>query len=76
MLFKKLLKRQAPVPVKASQGSDALGVKTMKSADKVMSERRRFPRPLPLPEVVEHDWAVWVDVTQNTTPQKPDGSAA
>ena len=76
MLFKKLLKRQAPVPIKASKESDAHGVKTVSPADDAMPERRRFPRPLPLPEVVEHDWAVWVDVTQNTPPQKKsDGSA-
>jgi len=72
MLFKKLLKRQEPIQVKVDQGSTATNAQTKKAAENTTHERRRFSRPLPLPEVVEHDWSVWTDLTQEKTKQKPD----
>ena len=72
MLFKKLLKRQEPIPVKVDQGSAATDAQTEKMAENTTHERRRFSRPLPLPDVVENDWSVWMDHTQEKTTQKPD----
>jgi hypothetical protein len=72
MLFKKFLKRQDPVPVKGGKGSTVPETPTNPSADNTMPERRCFPRPMPLPDVVEHDWAVWVDVTKQKSSDKPD----
>lgn len=72
MLFKKFLKRQEPVPVKGGKGSAVPDTPANNPVDNTMPERRRFPRPMPLPDVVEHDWAVWVDVTKQKSSDKPD----
>ncbi|MBT3067649.1 hypothetical protein [Rhodoferax sp. U11-2br] len=72
MLFKKLLKRQEPVPVKVGTGSAVSENLARKSADHVLHERRRFPRPMPIPEVIEHDWDVWVNLTKDRTSKKSD----
>jgi hypothetical protein len=76
MLFKKFLKRQEPVPVKGGKGSAVPDTPENNPADNptdnTIPERRHFPRPMPLPDVVEHDWAVWVDVTKQKPSDKPD----
>jgi len=74
-MFNKFVNRQKQLPTNAEPVAQA-GVqsKTRPVASAVLAERRRFPRPLPLPEVVEHDWDVWVNETQANTPKPPGGA--
>ena len=72
MLFKKLIKRQEPVSVKVGTGPAVSENQVRKSADNTLPERRRFPRPMPVPEVIEHDWDVWVNLTKDKTGKKSD----
>jgi hypothetical protein len=72
MLFKKFLKRQELAPVKEGKGSAVSETPRNDPADNTMPERRRFPRPMPLPDVIEHDWAEWVDVTKQKPSDKSD----
>lgn len=72
MLFKKLLKRQESVPVKGGEGSAVSENLASNPADNTLPERRRFPRPMPIPEVIEHDWDVWVNLTKDKTSKKSE----
>jgi len=72
MLFKKLLKRQESLPVKLDQGPAVCESSANHPADNTLPERRRFPRPMPIPEVIEHDWDVWEDLTKDKTVKKSD----
>ncbi|WP_143541541.1 hypothetical protein [Rhodoferax fermentans] len=71
-MFKKLLKRQGQVPVKVDTGSAVSKNLASNPADTALPERRRFPRPMPIPEVIEHDWDVWVNLTEDKTSKKSD----
>lgn len=57
-----------------SAGSEPPATPTTKQAPTKTVERRRFPRPLPLPEVVEGngdtDWAMWEESVLQQKNQK------
>ena len=62
-MFKNLFKRTIATP-----GTSAIVPEIMDTAV-VLTERRRVPRPLPAPHVVEgdggeSDWALWLQATQ------------
>jgi len=73
MIFRKLLKRQEPAlaPAKSAKSPAAQSPKPTSAPPTTLSERRSFPRPLPVPEVHEQDWAAWEHVTKEKTVDKP-----
>ncbi|APW46855.1 hypothetical protein [Rhodoferax antarcticus] len=64
MLIRKLFKRPEPVPTPAAKAVVAQS-KPANTHEQGYKERRSFPRPLPVPEVLEQDWKTWVDVTRD-----------
>jgi hypothetical protein len=69
-MLNKFLKRQKQPPSSAAPVSPAGSPGASRPASSAtFVERRRFPRPLPLPEVIEHDWDVWVNETQGKNPK-------
>jgi len=64
MLIRKLFKRSKPVLAPAAKGAVAPHTEPANPLEQGFKERRSFPRPLPVAEVMEQDWNTWVNVTQ------------
>jgi hypothetical protein len=64
MLFKKFLKPSEPVQANAANGAATPANQPVNSRATTLRERREFPRALPVPDVVELDWATWDNVTE------------
>ena len=64
MLFNKFLKPSEPVQAKVANVAATRADHSAQSRAAALRERRRFPRTLPVPEVLELDWATWDDVTE------------
>lgn len=64
MLIRKLFKRPKAVPFLATKAAVVPQLKPESVQEHIYNERRKFPRPLPVPEVLEKDWNTWVEVTQ------------
>lgn len=70
MLFKKLLK---PSDTEHAKVANRAATRTDQSANTwatALRERREFPRTLPVPEVLEVDWATWDDAAENKARDK------
>jgi hypothetical protein len=70
MFFKQFLKRSDREPAKVVKAAVAFADPSAHRSEAALSERRMFARALPVAEVLEQDWATWVDVTDHKTSDK------
>ena len=70
MFFKQFLKRLDRAPAKVVKAAATRADPSAHCSEAALSERRMFARALPVAEVLEQDWATWVDVTDNKASDK------